>query len=157
MTDMLVKLYDLPELAPVLAQQRDQGKDIRRALAGEKQIVAEWVRERFSNMWASECEVAMSSQPCTCFVALVQATLVGFACYDTSAKGFFGPIGVAEQHRRSGIGTALLIACLHDMRAQGYGYAIIGWTGRVDFYRNAVGAVEIPDSSPGIYRGMLKD
>ena len=32
MTDMLVKLYTLPELAPVLVQQRAQDIDIRRAL-----------------------------------------------------------------------------------------------------------------------------
>ncbi|MEO8397022.1 MAG: GNAT family N-acetyltransferase, partial [Chloroflexota bacterium] len=54
------------------------------------------------------------------------------------------------------IGKALLLACLHDMLAQGYGYAIIGWAGPVEFYVNAVGAIEIPDSRPGVYRGMLR-
>jgi GNAT superfamily N-acetyltransferase len=63
---------------------------------------------------------------------------------------------VDETYRGRGIGKALLLACLHDMWAQGYGYAIIGWAGPVDFYIRAVGAIVIPDSSPGIYRGMLK-
>lgn len=36
-----------------------------------------------------------------------------------------------------------------------YGYAIIGWVGPAEFYAKAVGAVEIPDSTPGVYRGML--
>jgi hypothetical protein len=43
------------------------------------------------------------------------------------------------------------------MRAQGYGYAIIGAAGPVDFYAKAVNAVAIPDSWPGVYKGMLRD
>lgn len=41
------------------------------------------------------------------------------------------------------------------MRAAGYAYAIIGGVGPADFYARAVGAVEIPDSTPGIYADML--
>ena len=71
--------------------------------------------------------------------------LVGFACYDTSARGFFGPTGVDETARGGGIGHALLLASLLDMRAQGYGYAIVGDVGPVDFYVRAVGATPIAD------------
>jgi hypothetical protein len=42
------------------------------------------------------------------------------------------------------------------MRAEGYGYAIIGGVGAADFFARAVGAVAIPDSTPGIYAGLLK-
>ena len=41
------------------------------------------------------------------------------------------------------------------MRAEGYGYAIIGGVGPAQFYEKCVGAVLIPDSSPGIYRDFL--
>lgn len=82
--------------------------------------------------------------------------LVGFACYDATCKGFFGPTGVDDVCRGKGVGTALLLACLHDMRAQGYGYAVIGGAGPVAFYEKTVGAIEIPDSKPGIYKGMLR-
>jgi hypothetical protein len=47
------------------------------------------------------------------------------------------------------------MACLLDMKLKGYGYAVIGFVGPADFYRKAVGAVEIPDSTPGIWKGWL--
>ena len=47
------------------------------------------------------------------------------------------------------------MACMLDMRLKGYGYAIIGSVGQTEFYSRAVGAVEIPDSTPGIWDGML--
>ena len=52
---------------------------------------------------------------------------------------------------------ALLLACLHDMSAQGYAYAVIGWTGPQEFYAKVCGATPIPDSRPGMYTGMLSD
>ncbi len=55
-------------------------------------------------------------------------------------KGFFGPTGVDESARGKGIGHALLLKTLLDMRDQGYGYAIIGGAGPVDFYQRSVGA-----------------
>jgi hypothetical protein len=55
-----------------------------------------------------------------------------------------------------GIGSALLLATLHDMRSKGYGYAIVGNADNIGFYQ-AVGAVEIEDSTPGFYSGMLRN
>ncbi len=81
--------------------------------------------------------------------------LIGFACADATAKGFFGPTGVAEAERGKGTGEALLMATLRGMREAGYAYAIIGGAGPVDFYRKRLDAIEIPGSVPGIYRGML--
>ena len=46
-------------------------------------------------------------------------------------------------------------AALSAMAADGYAYAIIAGVGPIDFYKKAVNAIEIPKSSPGIYRGML--
>jgi hypothetical protein len=57
--------------------------------------------------------------------------------------------------RKRGVGAALLVACLNAMRDSGYGYAIIGWVGPREFYAKTVGAIEIPDSTPGIYRDLL--
>lgn len=157
MADMLVKLYSLPSVSETLREHRAKGIDIRRALAPEKHLVVEWVRQSFGDRWASECEVSFSNHPVSCYVAVENQRLAGFACYDAACKNFFGPMGVNESVRGKGIGKVLLLQCLHAMAAQGYAYAIIGGTGPVDFYAQTVGAVEIPDSTPGIYRGLLSE
>ena len=155
MADMLVKLYTLPELEPAIAQQQAQGIDIRRALAPEKHVVLDWVKQRFSVSWGSECDISFARQPVACFVAIYNEQLIGFACYDATCRNFFGPIGVGEEGRGKGTGKALLLACLHAMRNEGYGYAIIGGIGPAEFYAKCVGATLIEDSTPGMYRGML--
>lgn len=152
MSDMLVKLYDLPPLAP----PRDPDVTVRRALAPEQHLVLDWVRRVFSDFWVSECTVAYTRTPPAVFVATHAGKPVGFACYDATARGMFGPTGVDESVRGRGIGRALLLAALHDMSAQGYAYAVIGGVGPADFYERVVGATLIPDSEPGVYRGMLR-
>jgi GNAT superfamily N-acetyltransferase len=156
MPDMLVKLYALPETDAELTHLRTHGVDVRRSIAPEKHLVVRWVREQFNETWASECEVAFAHVPIGCVIAVQENRLLGFACYDATAKGFFGPTGVASDARRQGIGKALLMAALQAMRAEGYGYAIIGAAGPTDYYAKAVGATPIEDSSPGVYRGMLR-
>jgi len=157
MTDMLVKLYDIPPLETALERQRQGGVDVRRVLAPEKFIVLDWVERFFNKGWRSECDVSFMNQPPSCFIAVQNEQILGFACYDATAKGIFGPTGVDESQRGRGVGTALLLACLYDMRWQGYGYAVIGWAGPIEYYRKTVGAIEIEGSRPGIYRGMLTE
>ncbi len=164
--DLLVKLYALPPAAgdgvsyPEASgnsneRMGDESVAVRRAFAAEKRRVSEFVLENFSGGWASECEIAFARQPIACFIAAALDAIYGFACYDTTARGFFGPIGVKEEMRGRGLGTALLLATLRDMGANGYGYAIIGATDEIGFYR-AAGAIEVPDSAPGFYSGMLR-
>ena len=98
----------------------------------------------------------MTQMPCTAFIATKGQELLGFACYDTSAKGFFGPTGVHETARGQGIGEALLIVTLKAMREAGYAYAVIGDPGPVDFYKKRLDVLEIPKSKPGHYAGMLR-
>lgn len=152
MSDLLVKLYSLPPdrvSAP-------SGINVRRAFASEKRLVCEWVATQFDLGWASECEAAFARLPVACFVAIRDRQFLGFACYDATARGFFGPTGVKEAERNHGIGSALLSTSLQDMAAQGYAYAIIGAADSVEFYRKHAGAIEIPDSDPGFYRGKIK-
>ncbi|MGQ9850303.1 MAG: GNAT family N-acetyltransferase [Aggregatilineaceae bacterium] len=154
---MLVKLYDLPPLEPALARLQAERIAVRRALAAERHVIARWVGEHFWPHWRSECEVAFCRQPISCYVAVRGSDVLGFACYDVTRRGFFGPMGVAEEVRGRGVGKALFLACLHSMWIEGYGYAIIGGVGPVEFYRQAAGAIEIPDSTPGVYRGLLTE
>ena len=152
---MLVRLYDLPEVSARLRALREAGIEVRRAIAPEKHVVVSWVRETFGDAWASECEVSFGRLPISCFRAQRAQDVLGFACYDATAKAFFGPTGVVEPERKRGIGTALLLMTLHAMAAEGYAYAIIGGVGPADFYAKAAGAVPIAGSTPGIYADLL--
>lgn len=153
--DLLVRLYDLPD-SPAEARVAAAGISIRRALPPERYMVRDWIVERFSPYWGGEAEMALSNLPTTIWLALKEGQLVGFACHDASAKGFFGPTGVDESMRGQGVGEALLFATLRGMREAGYAYAIIGDPGPVEFYQKRLDAMLIPKSTPGIYRGMLR-
>ncbi len=170
MPDMLVKLYDLPDPAPLMADLKSKGIEIRRAELAEKRTVVDWVRAHFWEVWAAETQAAMEQRPITCFIAVQKQEaaeppedpyhqppeeMVGFACYDVARRGFFGPTGVHPDCRGQGIGKALLLATLQAMYQERYGYAIIYWVGPAEFYEKAVGATIIPGSEPGVARGFL--
>lgn len=155
MIDMLVRLYDLPASGELYAKVEGQGITLRRARAFELHSVREFAREHFSPKWVSEVEVAMSRQPAACFIATKDAKVLGFACYDTTCRGFFGPTGVAEAARGTGIGKALLFKALEALREQGHAYGIIGGVGPREFYEKACGAIEIPGSDPGTYTDLI--
>lgn len=154
MTDMLVKLFALPEARP--APSTESGSvTLRRAMAYEKRQVAAWVASNFGEGWASECEVAFSNHPPSCYLATRSGRLLGFACYDSVCRGFFGPIGVLAGERGAGIGAGLLRHALEAMAQAGYGYAIIGGVGDTRFYERVAGATSIEGSTPGIYADRL--
>lgn len=155
MIDMLVRLYDLPDSSALYDSVAAHGVTLRRARAFEKHSVAAFVRQHFSPKWVSEVEVAMSRQPITCFIATRDKTILGFACYDTTLRGFFGPTGVSEDARGLGLGKALLMKSLEALRELGHAYAIIGGVGPREFYAKACGAIEIPGSDPGTYTDLL--
>ncbi len=154
MHDMLVRLYALPSLDEAVAACAARGVTIRRALAPERHAVLDWVRAQFASS-AAEVEIAFAQAPVTCFIAVRHAAMLGFACYDVTCRNYFGPEGVDTGQRGHGIGRALLLAALHTQRAQGYGYSIIGGVGPAEFYAKTVGAIAIPDSTPGIYSNLL--
>ncbi len=154
MPDMLVRLYDLPQGAGT-AQPEAEGVVIRRAMAPDKFRVVEWVREHTGVSAAGECDVCFSRPAVSCFIATRGKEIVGYACYDATAPDFFGPTKVLESEQGRGIGRALLLRSLDAMRAEGYGYAVIGGVGPQAFYEKCVGAVVIPQSTPGIYRDFL--
>ena len=156
MADLLVRLYDLPAFEAE-AKVAAAGIAVRRALPPERQAILDWITKHFSTHWTSEAALALSQQPTTIYIALRGQALLGFACFDTSAKGFFGPTGVDEAERGQGIGEALLITTLRAMREAGYAYAVIGDPGPVAFYQKRLDALEIPKSKPGIYAGILRD
>jgi GNAT superfamily N-acetyltransferase len=153
MADLLVNLIKLPTFDDI-AEQRFL---VRRAQPWELTPVRHFVETNFSRSWADEISVGFARQPISVFVATIDRELVGFAGYECTRRGFFGPTGVIPAAQGKGIGKALLLASLTALREMGYVYAIIGAAGPVDFYQKTVGAIAIPDSEPGIYTDLLKD
>ena len=150
--DMIANLTHMPDCIDV------EGVDIKLAYTTDKNRVMNFIRENFSEGWALEAEYAMMQSPRKCFIAVENKQIIGFACYDTTAMGFFGPIGVAKSQRGRNIGQALTLRVLHAMREYGYGYAIIGWVGQAEnFYRKVVNAEWINGGEPknSVYWNMI--
>jgi GNAT superfamily N-acetyltransferase len=152
MPDLLVNLLKLPSIESEGVREFN----VRRAQPFELTPVRRFVTDNFSRNWADEISVGFAHQPISVFVATMEREIVGFAGYECTRRGFFGPTGVASAARGKGIGAVLLLEALAALREMGYVYAIIGAAGPVRFYQKTVGAIIIPDSEPGIYTDMLK-
>jgi len=158
MGDLLVKLYsldfeDLREREEELKEKH--GIRIVRVLAPDFDKVRNFINGEFGGGWASEATASFYRSPVSCFAAVNdKKEVVGFACYDATALGFFGPTGVRHDLRGKGVGALLLRHCMRSMKEIGYVYAIIGSASNV-FYKKVVNAEPIPDSSPGVYERMV--
>ena len=156
MPDLLVNLLKLPQIDSLIDQQTAAGVNIRRSQPFEITPVRHFIEENFSVAWADEISVGFANKPISIYVATRGGRVIGFAGYECTRKAFFGPTGVDETKRGQGIGKALLIASLCGLRELGYVYGIIGGAGPIEFYQEAVGAIVIPDSEPGIYTDLLR-
>ncbi|MGC8863739.1 MAG: GNAT family N-acetyltransferase [Armatimonadota bacterium] len=156
MADMLVSLLKVADDRELVARLESDGIIIRRPNNYERSLVRSFILENFSPAWADEVEAAFSSHPVTCFIATHEKKIIGFAAYECTRRGFFGPMGVSPAQRGKGIGKALLLASLRAMLELGYAYAIIGGVGPTEFYASCAGAIPIPDSTPGVYTDMLE-
>jgi len=154
--DLLVRLYALPSLEAERERMASVGVEIRRAFAPDREYVLSWIEKHTSVFARGEAAKAFANTPESLLLAIKEGDIVGYACYDATAPDFFGPTEVAPEEQKKGIGRALLIESLYAMREKGYGYAIIGSAGPVDFYKKCVGALEIPGSDPGIYASFLR-
>lgn len=150
--DMIVNLQKLPEI-PI-----SETIQLKRVFPGDKERVLSFIREHFSENWVYETECAILQSPSKCFIATENGKILGFACFDATAKGFFGPTGVDPSRRGEHIGQALLVRTLRAMAEHGYGYAIIGWVSDAEhFYRKTVGAEFIKGGEPenSVYANLV--
>jgi ribosomal protein S18 acetylase RimI-like enzyme len=160
MADLLVKLYELEDSVDY-TELKKQNIVIKKAFIGDKSAILDFVKDNFPEapVWVNECEYALFNNPVSCLIAVKEKNLAGFACYDAAARGFFGPLGVKKEYRKSGIGKYLLKQTLLSMREIGYAYAVIGWAAEnaLGFYRKTVNALVIEDSPPekSVYKNMI--
>ncbi|MDR2703984.1 MAG: GNAT family N-acetyltransferase [Cellulomonadaceae bacterium] len=157
MTDMIVPLMHLdyqPDQKLI-----DDGFVIRRAHIVDKKKILDFVSANFnrSASWMAETEMGLHQSPPTVFVASKGQQIVGFSCYNTTGKGFFGPVGVDPAFRGLNLGKELLLVGLDGLKNDGYAYGIIGWVSGTKFYADQCGAIEIPGSEPqnSIYANVL--
>lgn len=154
--DALVNLLNLPSIKELEEELRTKENIvIRRAMTPDMYRVLEFVDKNSGLSAKGEATVAFSHQPVTLYIATYYDEIVGYACYDCTFKGFFGPTRVLDKWQKKGIGKALLVKSLEGLRELGYIYAIIGFVGPMDFYKKAVGAIEIPNSTPAGYKDFL--
>ena len=156
MPDMLVRLYDLPDASPYYQRAAAAGVTARRADPWDHARYRRFVEETFGELWAVEADLAYRHSPITAFVAEREGRIVGFAAYECTRRGFFGPTGVMPDERGRGTGGALLFRCLESMREMGYAYAIIGGVGPQRYYEKLCGAFVIPGSDVGIYGSLYQ-
>jgi GNAT superfamily N-acetyltransferase len=158
MSDLLVRLYALPSDASWFDRAAAAGITIRRCDAWDRFPMRRFITKHFGETWASETDFAFASgHPITAFVAVKDGAIAGFAAFECTRRGYFGPTGVREDLRGSGAGAALLMRCLEAMREMGYAYAIIGGAGPGGFYEKVCGATVIEGSDPGIYGDLYRE
>lgn len=158
MADMLVKLYNIPNSYAIEEKLSEEGIKIKKALAPDRSRIIDFSRTCAEEDYSDEVNAAFSNNPITCYIATKEKKIIGFACYEATAKDFFGPMAVLENERKKGIGRALLLRSLAPMQELGYAYAIIGWPARsaVDFYKKCADAIMIDEKSSGIYKRMIE-
>lgn len=151
--DLLVDLHDVIE-----TKVKDSDIKLVRVLSPDSDKVVEFIKREFSDEWASEAKAGLYKTNSTCFIAIKNEEILGFACYDATAKGFFGPIGVSEAARGLGLGISLVRKTLLAMKEDGYAYAIIG--GASDkthaFYEKACQNILVIPNSRKVYLRMVR-
>ena len=158
MADMLVKLYNIPNSHDIEKKLLKNGIRVKKALAPDRSKIIAFSRICAKDDYSDEVRAAFSNNPVTCYIATRERELIGFACYEATARNFFGPMAVLESERKKGVGKALLLKALESMRELGYAYAIIGWPANsaVSFYKKCAGAIMIDEKSSGVYKRMVE-
>ena len=146
------------------AAEKD-GYTLRRAGAEDATALLSMIERSFAPVWAYEVARALGPhlggeaaahtpelpEGAAVHVAYDRSDApVAFAAHDGNNRGlgWFGPMGTLEDHRGHGLGEALLLRCLMDVRQRPEG-GVIAWVGPASFYTRTCGAV--PDRRFVVY------
>ncbi|MGQ9629835.1 MAG: GNAT family N-acetyltransferase [bacterium] len=120
---------------------KNEGIEVRRLEERDRPAFDAMLRAEWSENWYYEAMTSFENEPISTFIALREGKILGFASYDTNMfPGTFGPMGTSQELRGKGIGSALFLRCMRDMRDKGYKRAEIGWVGPIVFYSKAANA-----------------
>ncbi|MFZ0031787.1 MAG: GNAT family N-acetyltransferase [Candidatus Cybelea sp.] len=137
------------ELGEPFATDSPAGVEIGAPGVADERTLA-WIDDTFGGFWSSEARVgrnviARRSEAPVGF-ATIESKGSNFAWLDGIARnpsvGILGPLGVAPDERKRGLGTALLRLALNSLRDAGYVRALIPAVGEelVRYYTDAIGA-----------------
>lgn len=88
MADMLVKLYNIPCSHDIEENLSKSGIRIKKALAPDRSKIIAFARTCAKNDYSDEVRVAFSNNSVTCYIATRERELIGFACYEATARNF---------------------------------------------------------------------
>lgn len=159
-------------LASLHAAAVRAGYTLRRAQAADVPALLALVESQFAAVWAYEVRRALGPElggeaaahtpelpegP-TVHLAVdarddASGAPVAFAAHDGNNRGlgWFGPMGTLPAHRGRGLGEALVLLCLADVRDRPDG-GVIAWVGPESFYARTCGAV--PDRRFIVYEEL---
>jgi ribosomal protein S18 acetylase RimI-like enzyme len=144
--------YSVPDKARA-ALEANPAVQMRPAQAGEAGAVIAFVEREFPGGWpySTRLHFASGGRASDIIVAVENGALIGF-CHtaDWSSVrllpstywhpllgdlyGGLGPIGIAKEHRKRGLGLALLAVAVDDLKRRGVTQMAIDWTNLIDFY-----------------------
>jgi len=153
--DLIVNLYQ-EKLITNQPKLKDDNIIIKRLLSPNSDLLVEFVTNNFNKGWASEIKAAIYKPNPTCLIAIKDHEIIGFACYDATALGYFGPTGVNPKYRGLNVGHNLLFETLKKMKDKGYGYAIIGGGKITSFYGKYLDIIISTDKN-NLYNRMIKN
>lgn len=151
-SDLIVNLYDNN-----LECNITEGLTVVRIFPTDYEILNDFIGKHFSKGWQNEIKAGLYQPNPTVFVAVKNHQIIGFAGYDCSAKGYFGPTGVNPDYQKQGVGTALLLTTLKAMKDAGYGYAVIGGAGDkiLEFYSKHLKLIKF-EREHSVYDRMIR-
>lgn len=119
-----------------------QGYTVLRQPPARLENDAALVEASFSKGWAFEMRRSHSrSNGVHIAIEATTGAFAGFAAHDgnNAGHGWFGPTGTLPEHRSRGLGAALLMACLLDIRDAGHSHCHVAWIGPRAFYDKIAG------------------